>query len=73
MRRSLQPIERTDHFDEDLLRQILDVIAAISHGKNETGHAMLVGDNELPLGVLVALLSPADKLGQRGRSGLIHS
>ena len=67
LRRRLQPVESPDHFDEDLLRQILHVIASSSHGVNETGDPMLVSDDELPLGVFFALLSPADKVGQRGR------
>ena len=67
LRRRLQPVEGADHFDEDLLREILHIIAAASHGVNEAGNAVLVSDNELPLGGFVALLSPADKVGQRGR------
>ena len=65
--RGLEPVEGADHFDEDLLRQVLHIIAAAGHGENEAGHAVLVGDNELPLGGFVALLSPADKVGQCGR------
>ncbi len=67
LRRRLEPVEGADHFDEDLLRQILHVIASSSHGVNETGDPMLICDNELALGVFFALLSPADKVGQRGR------
>ncbi len=67
LRRRLQSADGTDHFDEDLLRQILHVIATSGHGVNKAGHAVLVSDNELPLGGFVALLSPADKVGQRGR------
>ena len=33
----------------------------------EPGDPMLVADDELTLGALVALLSPAHKVGQRGR------
>ena len=73
LRRRLQTVERADHLDEDLLGQILDVIAASSHGVNEAGDPVLVGDNELPLGIFVALLSPADKVGQCGRFSLIHA
>jgi len=73
LRRRLQAVERADHFDEDLLREILDVIAASGHGVNEACDAVLVGDNELPLGVFFALLSPADKVGQCGRCGWIHA
>ena len=63
--RRLQPVERPDHFDEDLLRQILHVIAPVGHGENEAGNTVLVGDNKLPLGVLMPFLSPANQVGQR--------
>jgi len=69
LRRRLQAVEGPDHLDENLLRQILHVIAASGHGVDEAGDPVLVGDNELPLGGFVALLSPADKVGQRGRRG----
>jgi hypothetical protein len=58
LRRRLQPIEGADHFDEDLLREIFDVIASSSHGVNKSRDPVLVCDNEVPLGALVALLSP---------------
>jgi len=67
LRRRLQTIERPDHLDEDLLGQILDVIASSGHGVDETSNTMLVADNEVPLGDFIALLSPADKVSQRGR------
>jgi len=67
LRGRLQAVEGPDHLDEDLLRQILHVIAASGHGVNEAGDPVLVGDNELALSGFVALLSPADKVGQRGR------
>jgi hypothetical protein len=67
LRRSLQAVDRAHHLDEDLLREIFDVIAPVGHGENETRNTMLVGNNDLPLGVFVALLSPANKVGQRGR------
>jgi hypothetical protein len=73
LRRRLQTIQRADHLDEDLLGQILDVIAASGHGVNETGDTVLISDNELALGVFVALLSPADEVGQCGRFSLIHA
>jgi len=65
--RGLQTVDRSDHLDENLLGQILHIIASISHGVNEPRDAVLIGDNNVPLGVFVALLSPADKVGQRGR------
>jgi len=73
LRGRLQAVEGADHFDEDLLRQILHVIAAAGHGVNEAGHPVLVADNKLPLGDFVALLSPADKVGQCGRCSWIHA
>ena len=68
LRRRLQTIQRPDHFYENLLRQVFDVIAASGHGVNEAGHTVLITDNEFPLGVFVALLSSADEVGQRSRS-----
>ena len=67
LRRRLQTIERADHLDEDLLRQILHVITSTGHGVNEACDAMLVTDNELPLSGFVALLSPPNEVGQRSR------
>ena len=69
LRGRLQPVDCPHHFDEDLLREIFDIIAPVGHGKNEARNAMLVGDDELPLGVFIALLSSANKVGQRGRGG----
>jgi hypothetical protein len=65
--RGLQTVDRPDHFDKDLLGQIFDVIASVGHGVNETRDPVLVGDDDLPLSVLIAFLSPANKVGQRGR------
>lgn len=67
LRGSLQAINRPDHLDEDLLGEIFDIIAPVSHGVNKASDPMLIGDNELALGVFVALLSPANEVGQRGR------
>ena len=67
LRRSLQAFEGPHHLDEDLLGQILHIIAASGHGVDEASDPVLVTDNELPLGGFVALLSPANKVGQRGR------
>ena len=67
LRRRLQAVDRTDHFDEDLLRQVLDVIAPIRHGVNEACDPVLVGNDEFTLGVFVALLGSANEVGQRGR------
>jgi hypothetical protein len=67
LRRRLQAIDRANHFDENLLRQIFDVIASTRHGVNKAGNPMLVADNELSLGGFVALLSPPNQVGQRSR------
>lgn len=67
LRRRLQAIQGPDHLDEDLLREILDVITPAGHGVNEACNPMLIADNELMLGGFVALLSPADQVGQRIR------
>ena len=65
--RRLQTIERPDHLDEHLLRQIFDIITSAGHSINKAGNPMLVTDNELPLGGFVALLGPPNKVGQRIR------
>jgi hypothetical protein len=67
LRRGLEPVDRPDHLDENLLGQVLHVIASSGHGVHEACHAMLIADNELTLGSFVALLSPAHEVGQRGR------
>ena len=67
LRGRLQPIERADHLDENLLREILDVVTSSGHGVNKAGDPMLIADNELPLGDFVALLGPPHKVGQRIR------
>ena len=64
LRRRLQAIERTHHLDEDLLREVLDVVTSAGHGVNESGDPMLVADNELPLGRFVALLGTTHEVGQ---------
>jgi hypothetical protein len=67
LRRRLEPVDRPHHFDENLLGQVLDVIAPVGHGVNKTRDPVLVGHDKLVLGVFVALLSPPNKVGQRGR------
>jgi hypothetical protein len=67
LRRCLQTIDGSNHLDEHLLRQVLDVITSASHSINEAGHTMLVTDNELPLGGFVALLGSPHEVGQRIR------
>lgn len=67
LRGSLQAIDGANHLDEDLLRQIFDIITATGHGVDKSSDPMLVADNELSLGVFVALLSPPNKFGQRSR------
>ena len=60
LRGGLEPVDRPDHLDENLLGEILHVVAASGHGVDETGHPVLVTDNKLPLSALVALLSSPD-------------
>jgi hypothetical protein len=67
LRRRLQTIERADHFDKNLLREIFDVITSTGHSINEAGDPMLVSNNELPLGGFVPLLGPPHKVGERSR------
>lgn len=71
--RRLETIDGSNHLDEDLLGKIFDIVATSGHGVHEAGHPMLVADNELPLGVFIALLGPADQCSQRGRSRSIHA
>ena len=67
LRGRLQAIDGTDHLDENLLREIFDVIAAAGHGVNEAGNSVLITDNELPQGGFVALLGSPHQVGQRRR------
>lgn len=67
LRRRLQTIDRSDHLDKHLLGQVFDIIAPARHSIDEASHAVLVTDNELPLGGFVALLSSAHQVGQCGR------
>jgi hypothetical protein len=67
LRRRLQSIDGSDHLDEDLLGEIFDVITSTGHGVNEAGNPMLIADDEVSLGVFVALLSPPYQVGQRSR------
>ena len=67
LRGRLQAIDRADHLDEDLLREILDVITSTRHGVNESGNPMLVADDELTLSGFVALLSPPNEVRERSR------
>ncbi|MEN9633007.1 MAG: hypothetical protein RL077_1411 [Verrucomicrobiota bacterium] len=60
----LQTIDRPDHLDEDLLRQVFNIITSTSHGVYKARHAMLVTDNEIPLGGFVPFLCPAYQIGQ---------
>jgi hypothetical protein len=65
--RCLQTVDRSYHLDENLLGQILHVIASIGHSVDEPRNAVLIGNNNVPLGVFVPFLSAANKVGQRGR------
>lgn len=67
LRGFLQSVDRPDHFDENLLRQVFHIIAPRCHGVDKPRHPMLVVDNDLPERDFVALLRSADKIRQRGR------
>ena len=69
----LEAFKGTNHFYEHLLGEVFDVIRATGHGIDKPGHAMLIIDDELMLGGLIALLSPADQISQRGRCSCIHA
>lgn len=71
--RRLQPVERPDHLDEDLLGEVLDVVAPVGHGEDEAGHPVLVGHDEFPLGRFVALLGATYQVDKIGRSGIFHA
>ncbi len=63
----LQTVDRSDHLDEHLLRQVLHIIASAGHGVHEPRHPMLIADHKFTLGALVALLSPPHEVGQGSR------
>ena len=65
--------KRADHFDENDLGEIFDAIAASRDGVDEAGYAVLVGDDESALRVLVALLRLLDELQQGGRFDVVHA
>ena len=67
LRRRLQTIEGSNHFDEHLLREVFHIITSSRHSINEAGNSMLVADNELPLGGFVAPLCSPYQVGQRIR------
>ena len=64
LRGRLQPIQRADHLDKNLLRQVLDVIAAISHGVDKAGDPVLIRNDKLALRALLAFLGAADERSQ---------
>lgn len=73
LRRRLEPVERPDHLDEDLLAEVLDVIAPAGHREDKARHAVLIGHDELPLGRLFAPLGAAYQVDKIGRSGIFHA
>ena len=73
LRGRLETIERADHLDKNLLRQVLHVIAAVRHGVNKAGDAVLVGHDEIALRALVALLGAANEVGELGRRSWFHA
>jgi hypothetical protein len=71
--RRLKPGEGADHFDENLLRDVLHGVAAPDDGVDESGHPVLVRDDEFALGVGFAALGAADKVDQLGRRSWFHA
>jgi hypothetical protein len=65
--------KRADHFDENGLGEIFDGITASGDGIDETGDAILIGDNQGALRVLAALLRLTDYVRQRRRFGNVHA
>jgi hypothetical protein len=65
--RRMQTRERPDHLDKDELREVLHRIAAPDNRINETGHAVLVGDDKVALALGIAALGAADEVDQLGR------
>jgi len=70
--RFLQACDSPDQFDKDELRDVLDRIAATDDGVDESGDAVLVGHDELALGVRIAALHAADKVDRGSRLGGFH-
>ncbi len=68
----LQPAQRPDHLDEDLLRQILHDIAATCDRVDKPRNPPLVTDNKPLLGGFFAPLGPSNKVGERGCCRLIR-
>ena len=65
--------ERADHFDENNLGEIFDGITAAGDRVDETGDAILIGDDECALRVLAALLRLTDEVRQCRRFGDVHA
>jgi hypothetical protein len=61
LQRSLEPIKRPHHFDEDELGDVFDRVAAPDNRVNKPGDAVLVGHDELALGIRFAALRAADE------------
>lgn len=71
--RRLKPRQGADHFDKHELREILDRITPPDDRINKTGHAVLVGDDEVALGLGVFALGAADEVDQWGRRSWFHA
>lgn len=65
--------ERADHFDEDDLCEVFDRITAAGDRVDETGDAILIGDDQRTLRVFAALLRLPDEVRQRRRFGVVHA
>ena len=73
LRGSLQAVDGADHLDEDLLAEVLHLIAAVGDGEDEAGHPVLIGDDELVQSLLVATLRAAHQVNPICRRGFIHA
>jgi hypothetical protein len=67
LRGRLQTIERSNHFDENELSDILDRVTSSDDGIDKPSHAVLISHDELALGVGLTALRAADKFDRKGR------
>ena len=73
LRGRLQAVDGPHHLDEDLLGEVLDLVAAVGDREHEPGDAVLVRDDELMQRGLLAALRAANQLGEVCRGGFIHA
>ena len=73
LRRGLQAADRADHLDEDLLAEILHLVATVGDGEDEAGHPILIRDDEVMQSLLVAALRAALNCAFRARDPLTRA